>query len=64
MNTRNDTDLIDLTELYERLCAEEGFRPHGERLVLPRAKWELWQATLLKEYLTDDTTHDSENSEG
>jgi hypothetical protein len=63
VNTRNETELIDLTELYERLCAEEGFRPHGERLVLPRAKWELWQATLLKEYLTD-AAHDCENSEG
>ena len=64
MNTESDTELIDVTEFYQRLCMEGGIKAHGERLILPRAKWELWQATLLKEYLSDDETRACENSEG
>lgn len=64
MNTRNDTDLIDVTDFYKRLCLEEGIKAHGERLILPRATWEKWQATLLREYLSDDETRACENSEG
>lgn len=64
MNIKNEFDLIDVTEFYKRLCMEEGIKPHGERLILPRATWELWQSTLLKEYLLDDTAYACENSEG
>lgn len=64
MSTKNETDLIDVTDFYNLLCLENGFKARGERFIVPRAKWQLWQATLLKEYLSDDTTHNSEDPKG
>jgi hypothetical protein len=63
MSTEIDDSLIDVTDFYVMLCAEEGFVPHGERFIVPRKKWDYWQANLLKEYFSDDRTHDGANSE-
>lgn len=58
-----DSGMIDLTELFKRLCLESNIRYDGETMIVPRAQWERWQAGLLREYLEDDTEDTNANQE-
>lgn len=58
-----DDGLVDVTDLFVRLCLEAGVPYHGEQMLIPRDKWERWQYGLLREYLAEAEDDDSQDNQ-
>lgn len=59
-----DTEMIDVTDLFKRLCAESNIRYDGEKMIVPKDTWERWQYGLLREYLEADNDDEPNDAEG